>query len=137
MAVRKLITIIILCAYAYLPMQAQEEPLVTPADSIKSLLNRLLPSVNPEVKAHMNLEFYTSAAAYFTEGSFDEAAFKINRVRKDLSQIDLAKRVGVTRQTIGMIEAGDYNPTLNLCIAICKELGKTLDDIFWEENENV
>ena len=84
MAVRKLITIIILCAYAYLPMQAQEEPLVTPADSIKSLLNRLLPSVNPEVKAHMNLEFYTSAAAYFTEGSFDEAAFKINRVRMEI-----------------------------------------------------
>ena len=55
-------------------------------------------------------------------------------MEKDLSQIDLAKRVGVTRQTIGMIEAGDYNPTLNLCIAICKELGKTLDEIFWEEN---
>ena len=62
---------------------------------------------------------------------------KLARMEKDLSQIDLAKRVGVTRQTIGMIEAGDYNPTLNLCIAICKELGKTLDDIFWEENENV
>lgn len=62
---------------------------------------------------------------------------KLARIEKDLSQIDLAKRVGVTRQTIGMIEAGDYNPTLNLCIAICKELGKTLDDIFWEENENV
>ena len=54
-----------------------------------------------------------------------------------MSQADLAKKAGVTRQTIGMIEAGDYNPTLNLCIAICKELGKTLDDIFWEENENV
>lgn len=62
---------------------------------------------------------------------------KLARMEKDLSQIDLAKRVGVTRQTIGMIEAGDYNPTLNLCIAICKELGKTLDEIFWEENENV
>lgn len=62
---------------------------------------------------------------------------KLARMEKDLSQIDLAQRVGVTRQTIGMIEAGDYNPTLNLCIAICKELGKTLDDIFWEGNENV
>ena len=62
---------------------------------------------------------------------------KLARMEKDLSQIDLAKRVGVTRQTIGMIEAGDYNPTLNLCIAICKELGKTLDEIFWEGNENV
>ena len=62
---------------------------------------------------------------------------KMARMEKDLSQIDLAQKVGVTRQTIGMIEAGDYNPTLKLCIAICKELGKTLDDIFWEENENV
>ena len=58
------------------------------------------------------------------------------RMEKDISQIELAKRVGVTRQTIGMIEAGDYNPTLKLCIAICRELGKTLDDIFWEEEEN-
>lgn len=57
---------------------------------------------------------------------------KIARMEKDISQIDLAKRVGVTRQTIGMIEAGDYNPTLKLCIAICKELDKTLDEIFWE-----
>ena len=57
---------------------------------------------------------------------------KLARMEKDLSQIDLAKRVGVTRQTIGMIEAGDYNPTLNLCIAICKTLDKTLDELFWE-----
>lgn len=61
---------------------------------------------------------------------------KLARMEKDLSQIDLAKRVGVTRQTIGMIEAGDYNPTLKLCIAICKELDKTLNDIFWEEKED-
>ena len=61
---------------------------------------------------------------------------KFARIEKDISQIELAKRVGVTRQTIGMIEAGDYNPTLKLCIAICRELGKTLDDIFWEEEEN-
>ncbi len=58
---------------------------------------------------------------------------KFARMEKDLSQIELAKRVGVTRQTIGMIEAGDYNPTLKLCIAICKELDKTLNDLFWEE----
>lgn len=58
---------------------------------------------------------------------------KFARMEKDISQIELARRVGVTRQTIGMIEAGDYNPTLKLCIAICKELGKTLDDLFWEE----
>ena len=61
---------------------------------------------------------------------------KFARMEKDISQIELAKRVGVTRQTIGMIESGDYNPTLKLCIAICRELGKTLDDIFWEEEEN-
>ena len=61
---------------------------------------------------------------------------KFARIEKDISQIELAKRVGVTRQTIGMIEAGDYNPTLKLCLAICRELGKTLDEIFWEEDEN-
>ena len=58
---------------------------------------------------------------------------KAARVAKDLSQSDLAQLVGVTRQTIGMIEAGNYNPTLNLCIAICKALDKTLDELFWEE----
>lgn len=57
---------------------------------------------------------------------------KLARIEKDLTQEQLAERVGVTRQTIGLIEAGKYNPTINLCIAICKELNKTLDDIFWE-----
>ena len=50
-----------------------------------------------------------------------------------ISQAELAQAIGVTRQTIGMIEAGKYNPTLNLCIAICKALDKTLDELFWEE----
>ncbi len=50
-----------------------------------------------------------------------------------MNQEDLAKTVGVTRQTISLIENGDYNPTLNLCILICKALGKTLNDLFWEE----
>lgn len=58
---------------------------------------------------------------------------KLARMEKDISQTELAKRVGVTRQTIGMIEAGDYNPSLKLCVAICRELGKTLNDLFWEE----
>ena len=58
---------------------------------------------------------------------------KLARMEKDLSQIELANRIGVTRQTIGMIEAGDYNPSLKLCIAICRELDKPLDDLFWEE----
>lgn len=60
---------------------------------------------------------------------------KIARVEHDLSQEQLGERVGVTRQTISMIESGNYNPTLNLCIAICKELGKTLDELFWEVSE--
>lgn len=59
---------------------------------------------------------------------------KLARVEKDLSQAELAEKVGVTRQTIGLIEAGGYNPTLNLCIAICKALDKTLDQLFWENN---
>lgn len=58
---------------------------------------------------------------------------KSARATLDLSQEDLAKKVGVTRQTIGMIEAGKFNPSLQLCIAICKALEKTLNDIFWEE----
>ena len=61
---------------------------------------------------------------------------KVARAEKDISQEDLAKRVGVTRQTIGMIEAGKFNPSLQLCIAICKALGKTLNDLFWEDNDN-
>lgn len=58
---------------------------------------------------------------------------KLARVALDLSQEQLAEKVGVTRQTIGMIEAGKFNPSLNLCISICKALGKTLDELFWEE----
>lgn len=50
-----------------------------------------------------------------------------------LSQAQLASMVGVTRQTICCIESGSYNPTLNLCTSICKILGKTLDDLFWDE----
>lgn len=58
---------------------------------------------------------------------------KMARLEMDMKQDDLAKAVGVTRQTIGMIESGKYNPTLNLCISICKALNKTLNDLFWEE----
>ena len=60
---------------------------------------------------------------------------KIARMESDMKQEDLAKAVGVTRQTIGLIESGEYNPTLNLCIAICTALGKTLNDLFWEESK--
>jgi len=54
------------------------------------------------------------------------------RAARNLSQAELADRVGVTRQTISAIERGDYNPTINLCISICKALGVTLNDLFWE-----
>ena len=59
---------------------------------------------------------------------------KSARALMDLSQEALAEKVGVSRQTINAIEKGDDNPTIKLCIAICKVLGKTLDDIFWDED---
>ena len=58
---------------------------------------------------------------------------KAARAAKDLSQEQLAALCGVSRQTISAIEKGDYNPTIRLCLAICKALGKTLDELFWEE----
>ncbi|MBR5981777.1 MAG: helix-turn-helix transcriptional regulator [Firmicutes bacterium] len=61
---------------------------------------------------------------------------KVARSAKDLSQGDLAQLCGVSRQTINAIEKGDYNPTINLCVAICKALGKTLDELFWEEEND-
>jgi len=58
---------------------------------------------------------------------------KSARAALDLSQQQLADIVGVSRQTINAIEKGEYNPTIRLCIAICRALGKTLDELFWEE----
>lgn len=58
---------------------------------------------------------------------------KSARAAKDLSQQQLAEIVGVSRQTINAIEKGEYNPTIRLCIAICRALDKTLDELFWEE----
>ena len=58
---------------------------------------------------------------------------KSARVSKDLSQKELAGFIGVSRQTINLIEKGDYNPSIQLCIAICKALDVTLNDLFWEE----
>lgn len=68
-------------------------------------------------------------------GPMKNKRLKLARVAADLSQEQLAQRVGVTRQTIGMIEAGKFNPSLNLCVSICKALGRTLNDLFWEEEE--
>ena len=58
---------------------------------------------------------------------------KAARAEKDMAQGALAESVGVSRQTVNAIEKGEYNPTINLCRSICKVLGKTLDDLFWEE----
>ena len=61
---------------------------------------------------------------------------KAARAALGLTQQDLAEAVGVTRQTIVAIERGDYNPTIKLCVEICKALGKTLDELFWEDEED-
>lgn len=58
---------------------------------------------------------------------------KIARVQMGLTQQQLAEKIGVTRQTISLIEKGKYNPTLKLCLEICYALHKTLDEIFWIE----
>ena len=63
-------------------------------------------------------------------------AIKVARVQKDMTQKDLASAVGVSRQTINAIEQGEYNPTIKLCRAICRVLDKTLDELFWEDDEN-
>ena len=55
------------------------------------------------------------------------------RAERGMSQADLAAAIGVTRQTISMMESGNYNPTLRLCLAVGRCLGKTLDELFWEE----
>lgn len=61
---------------------------------------------------------------------------KVARAQKDMTQKQLAEEVGVSRQTMNAIEQGDYNPTIKLCRAICRVLGKTLDELFGEGNEN-
>jgi putative transcriptional regulator len=60
---------------------------------------------------------------------------KLARVEQNLTQAELAERVGVTRQTIGLIEGGGYNPTLQLCIRLARATGKSLDDLFWNRGE--
>ncbi len=60
---------------------------------------------------------------------------KVARVKMDMTQKQLAEKVDVSRQTINAIEKGDYNPTINLCIKICKALNVTLNDLFWEDDD--
>lgn len=62
-------------------------------------------------------------------------AMKQARMQAGLSQQELADQVGVSRQTINAIEKGDYNPTIKLCVGICRVLGLTLNDLFWDETE--
>ncbi len=61
---------------------------------------------------------------------------KLARIENDLTQAQLAERVGATRQTIGLIERGRYNPSLKLCLAIARALNKTLDELFWIVEDN-
>jgi putative transcriptional regulator len=61
---------------------------------------------------------------------------KLARTEHGLSQQELADKVGVARQTIGLIESGNYNPTLALCLGISKVLGKTLDQLFYGEEKD-
>ena len=63
-------------------------------------------------------------------------AMKDARTRAGLSQQELADKLGVSRQTINAIEKGDYNPTIKLCVGICRVLGLTLNDLFWNAEEN-
>ena len=64
-----------------------------------------------------------------------ENRLKVARVERGLSQAELAERAGVTRQTIGLIEAGRYNPTLKLCLILARETGRSLDQLFWIKGE--
>ena len=63
----------------------------------------------------------------------DSGTLKLARIENNLSQQELAEKVNATRQTIGLIEKGKYNPSLKLCIKIAKALNKTLDQLFWED----
>ena len=55
------------------------------------------------------------------------------RLETKKSQLALAKEIGVSRQTINMIENNTYNPSLDLCIKLAKALGTDLNALFWED----
>ncbi|MCQ6360729.1 helix-turn-helix transcriptional regulator, partial [Bacillus cereus] len=57
---------------------------------------------------------------------------KVARVQLDLTQQQLAEKVGVTRQTIRLIEKPKYNPSIDLCMKICYEVEKTFNDVLSE-----
>jgi len=70
----------------------------------------------------------------YTDVMAKNIRMKTARAAKDMTQKDLAEAVGVTRQTINAIELGEYNPSIKLCVSICRALDKTLNELFWEEN---
>ena len=88
---------------------------------------RLIKSVQNKIPLYIERKLYA-------KGDVMNEKMKQARQKKNLSQAELAKIIGVSRQTINMIEKGDYNPTIGLCRKICKVLGCTLNDLFWEEN---
>ena len=94
--------------------------------------NIVLGDKNPLYKETMQDIFCILSKAVFLLENGKNERMKQSRIDAGLSQQQLADAVGATRQTIGLIEAGRYNPSLKLCTAICKTLGKTLDDLFWE-----
>lgn len=64
----------------------------------------------------------------------------MNRVReyrqnKKLSQMALAEKIGVARQTINLIENGKYNPSLDLCLKLAWVLETDLNTLFWRKKE--
>ena len=61
---------------------------------------------------------------------------RLARVEKGWSQQDLATQVGASRQTVGLIEKGKFNPSLNLCLSLAHALDKTLDELFWQETSD-
>lgn len=63
-------------------------------------------------------------------------AIKVARAEKDMTQKALAEAAGISRQTMNAIEKGEYNPTIKLCRRICRILNKSLDDLFWENDDN-
>jgi putative transcriptional regulator len=86
---------------------------------------------------YVNLEYILDILTAFSYilGMLKEGPpnrLKLARVERNLTQAELAEHVGVTRQTIGLIEGGGYNPTLNLCLKLARATGKTLDELFWD-----
>lgn len=82
------------------------------------------------------LDILQNICYIYTMNEITRMKLKLARIEKNLTQQELAERAEVTRQTIGLIEKGDYNPTLNLCIKIARTLDKTLDQLFWEDGSH-